>query len=479
MKKDYAKTADTLIAALGGKDNITRLFHCMTRLRFYVKDRSKINEKEILKLSEISGVNWHEDQFQVIAGNEVNAVYKALEDKGVPTDDAPAANSDSSKSVVSKVIDAITGCMTPMIPALTAAGMIKVVLTLLTTFHLVSETSSTYQVISFIGDVTFYFMPFLIAANAAKVFRVNQSLALFIAGVYLSPTFVTMVAGDAAITLFGLPITKATYSYSVIPVILMVWITHYIEILVDKITPKMVKLILNPTLVILISAPIALIVVGPIGTIIGNGLAVAINFLSVKLGFIIVGILAATFPFIVMTGMHHALTPIGLNAIATGGSDTLIFVSQVCSNLAQSGASLAVAVRSKDSNMKQLASAAGVSALMGITEPALYGVTLKLKRPVVAASIAAGIGGIVGSILTGVFATQYITGEGGVEGALYGDWHQLWVQIVATVVSILFSAVITFVLYKMVDSLIGIRVDRRVEEEGLDIYEHGESAYNS
>ena len=120
MKKDYAKTADTLIAALGGKDNITRLFHCMTRLRFYVKDRSKINEKEILKLSEISGVNWHEDQFQVIAGNEVNAVYKALEDKGVPTDDAPAANSDSSKSVVSKVIDAITGCMTPMIPALTA-----------------------------------------------------------------------------------------------------------------------------------------------------------------------------------------------------------------------------------------------------------------------------------------------------------------------------------------------------------------------
>ena len=128
MKKDYAKTADTLIAALGGKENITRLFHCMTRLRFYVKDRSKINEKEILKLSEISGVNWHEDQFQVIAGNEVNAVYKALEDKGVPTDDAPAANSDSSKSVVSKVIDAITGCMTPMIPALTAAGMIKVVL---------------------------------------------------------------------------------------------------------------------------------------------------------------------------------------------------------------------------------------------------------------------------------------------------------------------------------------------------------------
>lgn len=445
MKKDYAEIADTLIAALGGKENITRLFHCMTRLRFYVKDRTKINEKEILKVSGISGVNWHEDQFQVIAGNEVNEVYKALENKGVPTDDAPAAESQSSKSVVSKIIDSITGCMTPMIPALTAAGMIKVVLSLLTTFHLVTDTSSTYQVISMIGDVTFYFMPFLIAANAAKVFRVNQSLALFIAGVYLSPAFVSMVASDAAITLFGLPITKATYSYSVIPVILMVWITHYIELLVDRITPKMVKLILNPTLVILISAPIALIVVGPLGTIIGNGLAVAINFLSAKLGFIIVGILAATFPFIVMTGMHHALTPIGLNAIATGGTDSLIFVSQVCSNIAQSGSSFAVAVKSKDENMKQLASAAGVSALMGITEPALYGVTLKLKRPVVAAAIAAGIGGIVGGLLhvslyiaqNCIMAIPAFIGEKGMSNLLYG--------IIMIVVSFVASFVLTFI----------------------------------
>lgn len=445
MKKDYAEIADTLIAALGGKENITRLFHCMTRLRFYVKDRTKINEKEILKVSGISGVNWHEDQFQVIAGNEVNEMYKALENKGVPTDDAPAAESQSSKSVVSKIIDSITGCMTPMIPALTAAGMIKVVLSLLTTFHLVTDTSSTYQVISMIGDVTFYFMPFLIAANAAKVFRVNQSLALFIAGVYLSPAFVSMVASDAAITLFGLPITKATYSYSVIPVILMVWITHYIELLVDRITPKMVKLILNPTLVILISAPIALIVVGPLGTIIGNGLAVAINFLSAKLGFIIVGILAATFPFIVMTGMHHALTPIGLNAIATGGTDSLIFVSQVCSNIAQSGSSFAVAVKSKDENMKQLASAAGVSALMGITEPALYGVTLKLKRPVVAAAIAAGIGGIVGGLLhvslyiaqNCIMAIPAFIGEKGMSNLLYG--------IIMIVVSFVASFVLTFI----------------------------------
>lgn len=399
MKKDYTKSADTLVQAMGGKDNITRVFHCMTRLRFYVKDKNKIDEARIKKLPEISGVNWHQDQFQVIAGNEVNEMYAELVKMGVPNDDTDSSVlSAQKKGIGSAIIDSITGCMTPMIPALTAAGMIKVVLTLLTTFNLVSDTSSTYQVISFIGDAAFYFMPFLIAANAAKVFNVNQSLALIIAGVFLHPNFTAMIESGDPITFFSIPVTPTTYSYSVIPVILMVWIMSYIVKLVDRITPRIVKLILHPTLVILISAPIAIIVVGPLGGIIGDGLAVAIDFLSAKLGFIIVGILSAAFPFIVMTGMHHALTPIGLNAVATGG-DTLIFVSQVCSNVAQGGASLAVAVKSKDKNMKQLASASGISALMGITEPALYGVTLKLKRPVVAAAIAAGIGGIVGGLL--------------------------------------------------------------------------------
>lgn len=428
MKKDYSKSAERLVQAMGGKDNITRVFHCMTRLRFYVKDKNKIDEAEIKKLSEISGVNWHQDQFQVIAGNEVNEMYAELVKMGVPNDDADSsAKSTEKKGIGSAIIDSVTGCMTPMIPALTAAGMIKVVLTLLTTFNLVSDTSSTYQVISFIGDAAFYFMPFLIAANAAKVFNVNQSLALIIAGVFLHPNFTAMIESGDPITFFSIPVTPTTYSYSVIPVILMVWIMSYIVKLVDRITPRIVKLILHPTLVILISAPIAIIVVGPLGGIIGDGLAVAIDFLSTKLGFIIVGILSAAFPFIVMTGMHHALTPIGLNAVATGG-DTLIFVSQVCSNVAQGGASLAVAVRSKDKNMKQLASASGISALMGITEPALYGVTLKLKRPVVAAAIAAGIGGIVGGLLQ---VTLYIAqncllaipafiGEKGMTNLIYG-----------------------------------------------------------
>lgn len=428
MKKDYNQIADNLIKLLGGKSNVLKVFHCMTRLRFYVKNKKLVQENEIKKIKEVSGTNWHQDQFQVIVGNEVNAVYDALLNKGLPSDDDSISISSSNKSVFSKIVEAITGCMTPMIPALTAAGMIKVVLSLLTAFKLVETDSSTYQVISFVGDVAFYFMPFLIAANAAKVFKVNQSLALIAAGLFLHPTFTEMMSSDAPVSLFSIPIAKMFYPYSVIPVIMMVWIMSYIVKFVDKITPKMVKLILHPTLVILISAPIALIIVGPLGGIIGNWLAIAIDFLSTKLGFVIVGILGATFPFIVMTGMHHALTPIGLNAIATGGSDSLIFVSQVCSNLAQGGSSLAVGLKSKNKDMKQLATASGVSAIMGITEPALYGVTLKLKRPVVAASIAAGIGGIVGGILqvslyiasNNILAIPSFIGEKGMSNLIYG-----------------------------------------------------------
>lgn len=442
MKTDYIVIANKLIYAMGGKDNINQVFHCMTRLRFYVKNKDKVNEEEIKKLELVSGTNWNNGQFQVIIGNEVDAVYKALVKKGVPSDDSTESGGKGG-NILTNLVDSISGCMTPMIPALTAAGMIKVVLTLLTTFHLVSAESSTYQVISFVGDVVYYFMPMLIAANAAKVFKVNQALALFVAGVFLHPNFVAMVAEEAPITLFMLPVTKFSYSYSVIPVIMMVWLMHYIEEGVDRITPKMGKIILNPTLVMLISAPIALIVIGPLGGIIGNGLAAAVSFLSSKLGFVIVGVLAATFPFIVMTGMHHALTPIGLNAIATGGCDTMIFVPQICANIAQGGASLAVAVKSKDDKMKQLASASGVSAIMGITEPALYGVTLKLKRPVVAAAIGAGIGGIVGGLLqvslyvpqNCIMAIPAFIGERGMRNVVFG--------IIMIVVSFIAAFVLT------------------------------------
>ena len=161
IKKDYKNDSKKLTESLGGKENIKKVFHCMTRLRFYLKDKSKIDKDSINSLPEVSGINWHNDQLQIIVGNDVNEMYRELINLGIPSDDNSSDTESASKGIVSKIIDSVTGSMTPMIPALTAAGMIKVVLTLLTTFNIVHDTSSSYQVISFIGDVAFYFMPFL------------------------------------------------------------------------------------------------------------------------------------------------------------------------------------------------------------------------------------------------------------------------------------------------------------------------------
>lgn len=408
MAVDFNKDAVAIRHAVGGKDNVKRMFHCATRLRIYPKNKKLVDEEALNNIDVVKGINWNGAQLQVIIGNDIGDIYDALRKIGMPNDDdangGEASVVDEDENLWNRIIDAITGCMTPLIPALTASGMIKVVLTLLTTFHVVSQTSMNYQIISFIGDACFYFLPVLISVNAARVFHVDHSLAMIIACVFESPVFVKMVAGKAPIVLFGIPIFKYDYTYSVIPIILMVWIMSYITKFVKKITPQVLKIILEPTLIILISAPLALWVVGPIGGWLGVGLGNAVNFLSSKLGFILVGLLAGLFPFIVMTGMHHTLTPIGLNAVATGG-DTLIWVSQVCSNVAEGGATLAVALKSKKKQTKTLASAAGISALLGITEPALYGITLKFKKPLYAACLGAAIGGVFGGLLQ---VTMYI-----------------------------------------------------------------------
>lgn len=402
-KNDYQKIAEEIIVNVGGLENISGATHCATRLRFVLKDFSKVNDEKLKQISKVVGVNPTAQQYQIIIGNEVAAIYKEIIANGIPENNSieqeSSDNSGKKEGVLQKIIDAITGCMTPMIPALTAAGMMKVVLSLISQFHWMNTESSTYQLLTVIGDAAFYFMPLVVSVFAARKFKVNTSLAVIIAAVLIHPTFVSMVTEGSALNFFGIPVAPVSYSYSIIPVILIVWLMSYIEKGVDRITPNVLKIILNPTLVLLISAPLALIVIGPLGFYAGDWLASGIKFLEGTLGFVLVPILAAAMPFIVMTGMHHALTPIFLSTFALTGYDSLILLAQVCANLAQGGASLAVGLRSKNNDMKQLATASGISALMGITEPAIYGVTLKLKKPMIAAVIGAGIAGLFAGIM--------------------------------------------------------------------------------
>lgn len=401
---DYESVAKKILQRVGGAENVTGLVHCMTRLRFNLKDESIVDDEAVKKTKGVMGVMKKGGQYQIIIGNDVGYVYEELNKLGKFSNQVPKKkeNSTEKKNILTMLMDTISGIMTPVIPAIIGAAMIKVLLTLLPMIGVLNTSGDTYQLLTVIGDGAFFFMPVLIAVSASKKFGTNVYYAASIALIMLHPNFISMMttAHDAneTIRFLGLiPVTYATYSYSVIPIILAVWSLKYVEKFVDKITPVITKNFLKPMLVVLIEAPIALIILGPLGAICGNVLSDVVYFIHDKLGFIAVGLVAGIYPFVVMAGMHHAFTPIKLGMIATTGYENFICIGELCSNMAQGAASLAVAIKSKNKDFKQIAGSSAFSALLaGITEPALYGVTLRLKRPMLGACIGAVAGGLLG-----------------------------------------------------------------------------------
>ena len=401
---DYESVAKKILQRVGGAENVTGLVHCMTRLRFNLKDESIVDDEAVKKTKGVMGGMKKGGQYQIIIGNDVGYVYEELNKLGKFSNQVPKKkeNSTEKKNILTMLMDTISGIMTPVIPAIIGAAMIKVLLTLLPMIGVLNTSGDTYQLLTVIGDGAFFFMPVLIAVSASKKFGTNVYYAASIALIMLHPNFISMMttAHDAneTIRFLGLiPVTYATYSYSVIPIILAVWSLKYVEKFVDKITPVITKNFLKPMLVVLIEAPIALIILGPLGAICGNVLSDVVYFIHDKLGFIAVGLVAGIYPFVVMAGMHHAFTPIKLGMIATTGYENFICIGELCSNMAQGAASLAVAIKSKNKDFKQIAGSSAFSALLaGITEPALYGVTLRLKRPMLGACIGAVAGGLFG-----------------------------------------------------------------------------------
>lgn len=401
---DYSKLARSIIAGIGGKENVVSLIHCMTRLRFMLKDESIVNDEAVKKINGVMGVMKKAGQYQIIIGNDVADVYNELNRIGGFSNETvrQETQADQHRNIFSMLMDTISGIMTPVIPALIGAAMIKVLLTLLPMIGILSTEGNTYSLLSVMGDGAFYFMPVLIAISAAKKFGTNTFHATTIALIMLHPNFTSMMsaaheAKETVKFLGVVPVTYAFYAYSVIPIILCVWSLKYVEKLVDKITPVVTKNFLKLLLIVLIEAPIALIVLGPLGAICGNVLSTAIYFVHDKLGFLAIGLVAGIYPFVVMAGMHHAFTPIKLGMIASAGFENFICIGELCSNMAQGAASLAVAIRTKNKEFKQVAGSTAFSALFaGITEPALYGVTLRLKRPMMGACIGAAAGGLFG-----------------------------------------------------------------------------------
>lgn len=394
---DYSVVAKQILEKVGGESNVASVTHCMTRLRFVLKNEELVDDGEVKAIPGVAGVMKKAGQYQIIIGNDVAKCYQELTKLGSFNADSQESAPKKKQNPLMALLDVITGCMAPIIPAIIGAGMIKVLIIILGL--VVSPESQTMQLLTVMGDCAYYFLPMLIAFSAAKKFNTNPYMVAAVAGVLLHPQFMELVTNATeGVRFCGVPVMSASYSSTIIPIMLTAWSMSYIEKFADRITPVMAKNFLRPALILLISAPVAFIILGPLGSLLGNGLASVIYAIQGKFSVLAMILMSAAMPFIVMTGMHWAFVPVALTALATPAGDTILLPAMLASNLAQGAACVAVALKSKDSNMKQIASASGFSTLFaGITEPGMYGVTIPLKRPMIAACIASGItGALVG-----------------------------------------------------------------------------------
>lgn len=394
---NYNQIAKDIITNVGGSDNIRGLTHCFTRLRFKLRDTKKAKKEVIEHLEGVISVVESGGQFQVVLGTKVTKVYEAI--LPMISLEENTAGSEEKGSVWNRILIAISSMFTPMVPAIAASGLLKGLLTIAritASNHGMDITvNQTYILIMAATDALFYFMPIILAYTSAKVFKANEFIAMALGGTMCYPAVVSLMTGSEAVSMFGIAITKASYASSVIPIIIGVFILAYIQKFLEKIIPEVLKIILVPGISLLVMIPATFMVFGPIGIYIGNG----INFiytgmmnLSPALCGAFVGGMWCVF---VIFGAHRALLPIGINDVAQFGHQNLLAFAGAA-NFSQGGAALGVMLKTKSKDLKTVAASAAISAsVCGITEPAIYGCNLRLKKPMIYAIICGAIGGAI------------------------------------------------------------------------------------
>ena len=462
MALDYQETSRKILAAVGGAENISNATNCMTRLRLTLKDETKVNDDQVKSIKGVKSIVKQGGQYQIVIGNEVSNLFKEFSKLGNFTEGSKAAK--PAGNAVQRLFGFVAGCMTPLLPAMLGTGMVKVLLTLLTTFGLMDKATSGYVILYGMADSFFYFLPVFLAFQIAKKMNGSPALYMVIATMMVYPDIVNLLGGAnadlplgtfmgmPATSFFGIPVITATYTSSVLPILLMAPVMKAVEDFADRVSPNVVKAFLKPMLFLLICTPIALCVLGPLGNVIGNVLAGVFSAMYNTIPWLTVGVLSALMPFIVMTGMHYALIPLCFNNLATLGFDVIVMVTMFCSNLAQGGAAFGVAAKSKNTDTKSEGIACGISAVVaGITEPAMYGINLAKVKPMIAAVIGAGIAGLFTGI-TGVKGytmggspslfsiITFIGGEKPMSGVYFG--------IVGAIIAIGVPFVLTTMLYK-------------------------------
>ncbi|MGC5772534.1 beta-glucoside-specific PTS transporter subunit IIABC [Paenibacillus pabuli] len=396
----YQKTAKDILDGVGGKENVNAVWHCATRLRFKLNDTNAADTQKIQNIDGVITVVNSAGQYQVVVGNSVGQVYDEL--TALPGMASHVSANTESASVkekgtfnpISQLMDFVSAVFTPFLGALAGAGILKGLLALITTLNWISTDSGPYKVWNAASDAIFYFLPMFLAFTAAKKLKVNQFVAVSLAGALIHPSLVEIVSNSQTIDFFGISIVPITYTSSVFPILLSIWGLSYLEPLLNKFFPESLRNMLTPLVSLVVMLPLTLAVIGPVGTKISDlfaWLLLAIYGFSPLLAGLILG---AFHQSIVIFGVHWALITLMINNVANQGYDQWLPI--VCAAvLSQAGAALGVFLKSKDPKIKGLSGSAAITAIFGITEPAIYGVTLKLKRPFYCAMIAAGIGGAV------------------------------------------------------------------------------------
>lgn len=402
---DYKKVASDILENVGGKENIKSMTHCFTRLRFVLRDSKKADKAIVERLEGVIQVVEAGGQFQVVLGSKVNKVYDAaiaIMGGEVGGDDSAPAEKQSFGNLLIQKLGEI---FTPLVPAIAAAGLIKGLLSAVAKLGWVDASASTYVILNTASNIIFYFMPIFLAYTTAKALKTNKIIAMMLGGFLCHPVIDAMVQDIATkSTIFGLPVIKMAftvgesskvfaYTESVIPIILGVIVLYFLEKLLKKIIPEVLQLILVPGICLIVMLPVMLTVVGPVGIWVGYIIQYLYNALysfSPVLGGIVVG---GLWGVCVIFGAHRALLPIGLNDVAMTGFNTLMCFAGAA-NFSQAGAALGVMLKTKNNNTRQVAASGALSAwLVGVTEPAIYGCNLRLKKPMICAIIAGAVGG--------------------------------------------------------------------------------------
>ncbi len=386
--------------------------------------------------------------FQVVIGMHVAEVFEEVEKHLPKVGGEEDAGSGEKMSPVNFAIDFVSSVFQPIIPALSGAGMLKALMALLTVFHLVDGSSQTYYILNFFADAAFAFLPILLAYTTARRMKCNVVMAVTVAGIMCHPNWAALVSAGEPVSFFGIiPFYLVAYTSTVIPVILVIVVQSFVEKALNKIIPKAVNLVFVPMFTFLIMGALALSVLGPVGEYAGEGLAVVFGWLSTNASWAPAVLIGGLLPVMVMFGLHHAVAPLGSMQMASLGFNSIFGPGCVCSNIAQGTAALVVGLRTRDSKTRQLGLSTGTTALMGITEPVLYGLNLPKKYPLAAAMIGGGLGGMYAGL---THTHRFATGSSGIPAILLyigGDTMMyFWNIIIALLITAVSTAIITFVL---------------------------------